>query len=118
MITTSVKLENSRWAEVEQKIQASLAVAVADMAGEVETWAKALCPVGPDRENHTHMRDTIAAEKVSDLDWSVTVGADYAQFVELGTTRMAPRPFLIPAVNHVRARFFARVAAAIRSALK
>jgi hypothetical protein len=45
-----------------------------------------------------HLRSTIYAEV---RDWVVELGADatYSLFVELGTRRMAARPYLFPAIQ-------------------
>lgn len=49
---------------------------------------------------------------------TVTAGVPYALFVELGTSRMRPRPYLRPAVEEVRPRVEAIVSAAVRDAIR
>lgn len=41
-----------------------------------------------------YLRSTIAAVRISLLNWKVQASAFYAKFVEYGTSRMAPRSFL------------------------
>jgi HK97 gp10 family phage protein len=113
MITTSVKTSGARWAEVEEKVQQAVAGAVRETAVEIADRARALAPV-----RTGHLRDSIEATETGPYEWDVAANADYAQFVELGTSRMAPQPFLLPAAQQARAGFFQRLAAAIRSALK
>lgn len=45
-----------------------------------------------------YMHDHTAWEPTGDLAGQVHVDAPYAGFVEFGTSRMAPRPFLTPAL--------------------
>jgi len=48
------------------------------------------------------------------LEWVVRAEAPYARFVELGTRRMAARPFLMPALRFI----WPRIRAGIRNSLK
>lgn len=52
--------------------------------------------------------NSLAVEIVSDLTARVTVGAEYGSPLEFGTVdgKIAPRPYLRPAVAQVRAAFF------------
>jgi HK97 gp10 family phage protein len=49
----------------------------------------------------------------NDLSGRVVVSAKYGLYLEVGTARMAPRPFLSPALAHVEPSFIADCAAAI-----
>lgn len=53
------------------------------------------------------MRSSLEAEKVGDLAWQVHDGVEYGIFVELGTSRMAAQPFLVPAVEAKTGEFTA-----------
>ena len=42
---------------------------------------------------------SIAAEKLGDASYEVGTGLNYGEFLEMGTVKMRPRPWLIPALN-------------------
>jgi len=70
------------------------------IAGEVEGVAKELVPV-----KTGFLRGSIHVEEMGELKAEVIADADYAEYVELGTTRQSPQPFLLPALLEVaRAR--------------
>lgn len=74
---------------------------------EVESTAKTLAPV-----DTGFLRSSISAEFPSRYKAVVTAHAHYAGFVELGTSRMAPRPYLYPALDRIAPWFERAVAAA------
>ena len=55
-----------------------------------------------------NLLNSLAVEIVSDLTARVTVGAEYGSPLEFGTVdgKIAPRPYLRPAVAQMRAAFF------------
>lgn len=57
------------------------------------------------------LANSIRARSAGRLTWRVAAGARYAAALELGTRRIAPRPFLAPALESVRASFLAAVRA-------
>jgi len=54
------------------------------------------------------LRNSILSESgmTGELQYTVQDGVEYGQFVELGTSRMAAQPFLVPAIEHWRAKFY------------
>ena len=58
-----------------------------------ETYAKRLCPVDTGR-----LRNSIAHE-VEGQDAYIGTNVEYAPFIEYGTSRMKPRPYLRPAAT-------------------
>jgi len=66
-------------------------------AGMVAERARHLAPF-----RTGHLRSTIGFERQAPLHWIVYAGAHYAEFVEFGTSRMAARPYLRPALTLMR----------------
>jgi HK97 gp10 family phage protein len=71
-----------------------------DTAFQVETEAKNSAPVLTGA-----LRNSIHVEKPGRLYRTVGDSVDYGIYQELGTSRMAAQPFLVPAVEKVRAKF-------------
>lgn len=81
----------------EQRDRASALVRRA--AFEIEARAKQAAPV-----RTGNLRNSIQTDVESDgLTAHVGTAVEYAAYVEFGTRRMAPRPFLAPAAEAVRA---------------
>jgi HK97 gp10 family phage protein len=74
-------------------------------ARQIEAMAKVQAPVDTGA-----LRSSILARQVAAFHWEVIVGVEYGGFVEFGTSRMAARPYLTPAVNAVRQAFIDAVA--------
>ena len=69
--------------------------AVLDIASEeIVDQARAIVPV-----DTGYLRSTIAREKVDDRKYIVKAEAEYASYVEFGTSRMAAQPYLRPALE-------------------
>lgn len=45
------------------------------------------------------------AKQTDEAEWEVTVHADYAAYVEYGTTSMGDRPYVRPVVDDVQPKF-------------
>ena len=71
---------------------------------EVRTLARKFCPV----ESGT-LKESIEAES-NGLSGSVTAGASYGAYVELGSREKAARPFLFPAFSLVKGTIAGRIA--------
>lgn len=83
---------NSSFPDFMQSIDGRLAEAVKAGAETVRDGAAAACPVDTGA-----LRDSITAE--SDGNSAiVSANTDYAAFVEFGTSKMAPQPYLVPAL--------------------
>lgn len=54
------------------------------------------------------LRNSITSESqmTGELQFTVQDGVEYGIFVELGTSKMAAQPFLIPALEHWRTPFY------------
>ena len=90
------------WDEIPQAIrdqQARVSALVRRAAFEIEARAKQLAPV-----RTGHLRNSIQTDFGPDgLTAYVGTSVAYAAYVELGTHLMAPRPYLAPAAEAVRA---------------
>lgn len=83
---------NSSFHSLMQNIEGRLAEAVRAGAETVRSGAAAVCPVDTGA-----LRDSITVE--SDGNSAVvSANTDYAAFVEFGTSKMAPQPYLVPAL--------------------
>jgi HK97 gp10 family phage protein len=101
----STVLDDARLRELIALVRPKAAQIVKATAFKVERAAKMLAPVDTGA-----MRNSIRAEPVDDLTWQVSVGQEYAPFVEFGTSRMAAQPFLVPALEAHRAEMEKRIA--------
>lgn len=64
------------------------------VGGKAESYAKALCPVDTGR-----LRNSITHQQYSEDTEVIGTNVEYAPYVELGTHKMAARPFLRPAAE-------------------
>lgn len=64
------------------------------VAYDVEGKAKMNAPV-----DTGFLRNSIEAEEQTKTVWRVNVWAEYGIYVELGTSRMAAQPYLVPAIE-------------------
>jgi HK97 gp10 family phage protein len=72
------------------------------LALDVEARAKAKAPVDTGNLRRSYHTEPDPSDPAG-LTVLVGTNVGYAAFVEFGTSRMAPRPHLIPAVEEVRA---------------
>lgn len=89
---------HSNLGEIEKATAEQLARAAEIIGGMAESHAKEACPVdtGNLRNSITHATE--------DSGHTVVIGSnvEYAPYVELGTVKMSPRPYLRPAIeNHI-----------------
>ena len=64
------------------------------IGGMAESYAKMLCPV-----KTGNLRDSITHEPEGENTEVIGTNVEYAPFVELGTVKMAARPYLRPAAE-------------------
>jgi HK97 gp10 family phage protein len=117
----SIKLDTRELDRLTAQLEPKAEQLIAATAHQVEAVAKTRVPV-----DTGNLKSSIQASKAGRLRWLVSAAAEYAVYVELGTGRrgaassiqrpegiayavywagMAARPFLIPAVEGVRAKF-------------
>lgn len=86
---------HSNLGEIGKATDAQLAKAAEIIGGMAESYAKQVCPVdtGNLRNSITHSTEN---------NWhTVVIGTnvEYAPYVEMGTVKMRPRPYLRPAIE-------------------
>lgn len=64
------------------------------IGGKAESYAKKLCPVDTGR-----LRNSITHVQLDENTEAIGTNVEYAPYVELGTHKMGPRPFLRPAAE-------------------
>jgi len=80
--------------EVLSAVEAAQVRALEICGGIAEGYAKARCPV-----DTGNLRNSITHENEDPTTEVIGSNVYYAPFVELGTRKMQPRPFLVPAVE-------------------
>lgn len=72
--------------------------------GQGETYGRhtASAPGDAPAVDTGRLRQSIVALKVGDARWRVGTNVQYALYLEFGTRRMAPRPFIRPVIEKVR----------------
>ena len=64
------------------------------IGGKAESYAKRLCPV-----DTGNLRNSITHQQYDENTEVIGTNVEYAPYVELGTHKMAPRPYLRPAAE-------------------
>ncbi len=100
-----VRVVRNDFAKIAGELRPKVTKAVRATALEISAEAKQRAPVLTG-----NLRRSIYTRHRSETASRVGVGAEYGPHVEYGTTRMAPRPYLTPAVEAARHRFAQRVA--------
>jgi HK97 gp10 family phage protein len=86
----------SNRSSVDAHVSAATARALEIIGGKAEGYAKAICPVDTGR-----LRNSITHQQYDETTEVIGTNVEYAPFVELGTHKMAERPYLRPAAeNH------------------
>ena len=83
-------------AKIAASVSKQMDQAVRKAAFDVEANAKVAAPV-----DTGFLRNSIKAESIGAKHWRVSVFASYGKFVEMGTLRHAPQPYLLPALDKV-----------------
>lgn len=94
------RLVFDRLPELRGQLRQRASQVVRTTALDIEAQAKATVPVDTGT-----LKNSIQAEQAGDLAWQVGTPVEYAPYVEYGTTKMAPRPYLGPAAEAVRGPF-------------
>jgi HK97 gp10 family phage protein len=81
--------------------------AVAGLAFDGEAYIKQSFGTSPSQPGETpgvdtgKLRNSIRAERERAAQWAISTDTEYAAHLEFGTSRMAPRPFMSPALDYL-----------------
>lgn len=56
---------------------------------------------------------SIAAEKTGETEYEIGTNLDYGEYLEMGTVKMRPRPWLVPALNANRDNLLSNIEKAV-----
>lgn len=107
--TVVARVVFNRLPELRGQLRQRASQVVRKAAFDIEARAKQVVPV-----RTGNLKNSIQTTMESDLTAVVGTAVEYAPYVELGTRKMAPRPYLGPAAEAVRPSF----EAAMRSLLE
>ncbi len=91
-----VRLDMSGLEELSRRSGKAFDQIIGRAAFDIETEAKKMAPVETGA-----LRASLNAERVGEAHYIVSDGVEYGVFQELGTSRMAAHPFLVPAFEMV-----------------
>lgn len=113
MVKVSYKLDDQRLRKLVATVRPRLEDVLKKAAFDVERRAKETAPVRTGALKNSIKTDL---SRLSALEAEVGASVEYAIFVEFGTSRMAGRPFLTPALEAVKAEFMAAISLIFREA--
>lgn len=108
VVITTLQVEGLR--TLPARLRDRTMAVVRKTALDIESGAKRRCPV---RTGNLRASLTTTIER-DGLRAQVGTSVYYAAYVELGTRRMAPRPYLLPAAEQARPEFEAAVRELLR----
>jgi len=82
-----------------KRIQKAIETAILKAAFDMDAWAKKLCPVDTGLLRAS-IRTRIAGDKII-----ISASKEYASYVEFGTHKMHPQPFIRPALHMGMVKF-------------
>lgn len=96
----TVVIRSNRLPTLGREFRGNVERIIAAHALQCEAIAKTHAPVDTGA-----LRNSIQAQPVNSLEWEVGPAVDYGLFVEMGTVKMAPQPYMTPAAEAVRGPF-------------
>lgn len=111
-MTIQMRLGLGTLSDLAPRIMDAVDAELNDAAEEIKFLAQELVPVKTGL-----LRSSIHVERIDHLAVQVRADADYAAYVEYGTSRAPAQPFMTPAIEAVRAGYQARIARAIKDSL-
>ncbi|CBL92232.1 HK97 gp10 family phage protein [Leuconostoc gelidum subsp. aenigmaticum] len=96
-----------------EKIRREADNIVMNTALRVETRAKTMAPV-----DTGYLKQHIAAQKTGDMSADIDSSASYSIFLEMGTRRMSPHPFMNPAMKQEELFFYQKLQNLLKGGLR
>lgn len=93
----SVTLDTRELDRIAAHLDTNTERALAAIAEAVLEQARPRTPV-----DTGNLKNSLESEQMSRFLWWIHDGTDYGIYQELGTSRMAAQPFMVPAVENVR----------------
>lgn len=103
-----ISTTRDRPAPITERLRPALNHLLDQAAGQVVADARATVLNNKESEGASPLADSIRV-RTTENERIVEATAPYARFVEMGTRRMAARPFLRPALVMMRGRLAARI---------
>jgi HK97 gp10 family phage protein len=104
----------SNLVELGENVKRRLQRVIQDSGDDIVRDARSLVPI--DKGN---LHDSIYAEATGNgYEIEVGAGMDYAGFVEFGTSKQQAQPYLVPAIERNRQRFFGRIGNAVKHGIR
>jgi len=96
MATVEVKLDTRELVRIASGLNIKVDDVLGILAHQVEIISKALAPVDTGA-----LKNSINTKRQKKNEWRVQDGVEYGIYQELGTSRMAAQPFMVPAAEMV-----------------
>lgn len=104
MVRVVAEIVYDRFPEIARKLPREVGKIVQETLFDIETYAKLIVPVDTGA-----LRASIQTEMDRPTGGSVFTNMEYAHFVELGTSKMAARPYMTPAGERARVNFMSKM---------
>jgi HK97 gp10 family phage protein len=114
MADITISVDTSGLRRLREQIRSQVEAGVARVAHEIEEDARRRAPVRTGFLRSSIEAIPSDAAEPGTVEWEVGAAAPYGIFVELGTTKMAARPFLTPAAEAGRGPFLDAVGDALQ----
>ena len=109
----SIRVARSNIPMAVQQVRRRVGLVLKKVAADIEADAKTRAAY-----RTGHLRGSIRGHQVNQHEAHIDVRADYAAYVEFGTRKMGPRPFLGPAVDAARPEFEQAIGQAVEQGLR
>ncbi len=118
MADITIRIEGSGLSRIREQVRSRVETAVAKVAHGIEEDARRRAPVRTGFLRSSIEAIPADAAEPGVVEWEVGAAAPYGVFVELGTSKMPPRPFLIPAAEAGRKPFLDAVGEALEAVVR